>query len=105
MEVIMAVRTITRETANPRVILVWPEYVGKDDVKTNAAGNQYAKVNGMTVQPASIAADTFKAAFGFVPLSGSCCRYIIRKARAPQTVEDKLTAAIKGVVRSVLDED
>jgi|SRR3990167_5199403 len=100
----MALRTISRDKANPRVVLVWSKGVLLDDVKTNGAGADYAKgYDGVTVVPTQIATDTFKAAFGFVPLSGTKGRYVVRKARAPETVEQKLTTAIKAVVAEVLD--
>lgn len=101
----MAVRTISRDKANPRVILVWPKDTLADDVKTNDAGAHYAKgADGNVVLPAQINADTFKAAFGFVPLSGNAGRYVIRKAHAPETVEQKLTTAVKALVKEVLND-
>lgn len=102
----MAVRTISRDKANPRVVLVWPKDIMVDDVKTNDAGANYAlDHDGNVVVPTQIATDTFKAAFGFVPLSGNAGRYLVRKARAPETVEQKLTTAVKALVKEVLDEE
>ena len=101
----MAVRTISRDDVANRTVLVWPKTVGLDDVKTNDNGAHYAKVAGQIVQPAQIPADTFKAAFGFVPLTGSAGRYVMRKAVAPETAEQKITAGIKALVKEVLGDD
>ena len=98
----MAVRTITRENKNNRVVNVWPKGVEKADVKVNAAGNEYALLDGAPVQPVTIDAHAFKAAFGFVPESGSKGRYIMRKAKAPQSLEDRLASAVRGLVREEL---
>jgi hypothetical protein len=100
----MAVRTISRDEANPRVVLVWPKDVTIDDVHSNERGADYAQVYGEYVQAAQISTDVFKAAFGFLPLTGSVDRYIMRKACAPETVEQKLMSAIKAIVKDVLDD-
>lgn len=105
----MAIRTISRDLANPRVVLVWPKDVLVDDVGTNDSGAHYAynpnEVNGGIVQPSQISSDVFKAAFGFIPCSDTVARYIMRKVRAPETTEAKLSAAIKAIVKEVLDDN
>lgn len=80
MEVVsMAVRTISRDSACARSILVWPKGVNIDAVSTNDNGAHYAVVNGETVQPVAFSADQFKAAFGFVPLTDSVAGYELYK--------------------------
>jgi hypothetical protein len=101
----MAVRTISRDKANPRVVLVWPASVCLDDVKTNDNDADYALDNGDAVVPTAIPADMFKSAFGFVPCSGTKGRYIVRRAHAPETAEDKLVAGITALVKDVLNQD
>ena len=102
----MAVRTISRDAANPRVVLVWPANVSVDAVKTNDRGANYAYGDdGALAVPAQIPSDVFKAAFGFIPLTGNVDRYLMRKAHAPETTETKLTNAIKALVKDVLDNE
>ena len=101
----MAVRTISRDATNSRVVLVWAKDVMVDDVGSNGDGAHYASLDDVNVVPTQINADTFKAAFGFLPLTGTVCRYIIRKARAPESAEAKLTTAIKALVKDVLDDE
>jgi hypothetical protein len=101
----MSVRTISREAHNSRVVLVWPKGVGAEDISTNDDGNQYAKLDGAIVQPVTIPADTFKAAFGFVPNSGSMGRYAMRKAVAPQSLADRLVGTITEIVKAELGDN
>jgi len=75
----MAVRTISRDSACARSVLVWPKGVDVDAVKTNDNEAHYAKLNGTLVQPAIISVDVFKAAFGFVPMTDSVAEYEITK--------------------------
>lgn len=75
----MAVRTISRDTSNSRVVLVWPEGVCPDGVAVNNNGAHYAFVEGAIVQPVALDAGQFKAAFSFVPNSGSIAEYELTK--------------------------
>lgn len=75
----MAVRTISRDAVCVRSVLVWPKGVDIADVKTNDNEAHYAKLDGNIVQPVALAADQFKAAFGFVPTTGSVAAYEITK--------------------------
>jgi hypothetical protein len=101
----MAVRTLSRDASAGRTILVWPKGVLVEDVKQSSYGFHYATVNGALVQPAQIPADVFKAAFGFIPVTGSIARYVMRKAVAPQTLEARLASAIRDVVKAELGDD
>jgi len=91
----MATRTVTREVNNNRFILVWPKGVGVDDVKIGANGNLYARdTNGEIVQPVAFAAHDMKAAWGFVPESGTQARYVMRKALPKQSTSEKLAKSL-----------
>lgn len=75
----MAVRTISRDSACARSILVWPKGVDLNTVKTNDNGMHYAKLGGKLVQPVTFSADQFKAAFGFIPETDSVASYELYK--------------------------
>jgi len=99
----MAKRIITREVGSPRVVNVWPKGITSDEVKVNDQGNEYALVDGAPVQPVTIDAHVFKAAFGFVPMTGSKGMYIVRKARPNRSLETRLSDTVRQIVREELD--
>lgn len=98
----MATRVISRDSNNSRVVCVWPRGVDVDDVKVGANDAMYVNTGDALVQPALIPTDVFKAAFGFLPLTGSVASYQIHKAVNPETAAEKITNGIKALVKSVL---
>ena len=56
---------------NTRVVNVWPKGVSVEAVKTNGNKAHYAYLDGEIVQPVTLDTDKFKAAFGFVPCTGT----------------------------------
>lgn len=102
----MATRTISRDANNSRVVCVWPKGVGVDDVKVGQNDAMYARnADGDLVTPTLIGADTFKNAFGFIPLTGTVASYQIGRAVAAETVEEKIISGIKALVKSALVAD
>jgi hypothetical protein len=103
----MATRTISRDANNSRVVCVWGKGVLVEDVKVGQNGAMYARDydTDNLVTPALIAADVFKAAFGFLPLTGSVASYQMHKAIAAESVEDKIISGIKALVKDALSTD
>jgi len=75
----MAVRTISRDNSNTHAVCVWPKGVKPADIlfSDGEAGNSDGTDAALVVEPAE-----FKAAFGFVPLSGSVAEYELLKVRS-----------------------
>jgi hypothetical protein len=99
----MATRTVSRDRNNVRAILVWPKGVAIGDVKVNNDDAHYAYLNGKIVQPVAFSADQFKAAFGFVPCSGTIQTYEMGKPAPKCTaVERAYLDAAKALARESL---
>lgn len=103
----MATRTISRDANNSRAVCVWPKGIGVSDVKAGANDAFYARdaYDGSIVTPTLIPVDTFKNAFGFVPLTGSVASYQMRKAVPDETIEEKIISGIKALVKDALGDD
>ena len=75
----MAVRTISRDNCGSRDVCVWPKGVKPADISFSdgEAGNSDGADAALVIEPVE-----FKAAFGFVPLSGSVAEYELLKVRS-----------------------
>lgn len=65
-------RTVSRDKASPRSVLVWPDGVTPDQIKTSVDGVHFAKNDAdVYYTPAIFPADVFKHAFGRLPKTGT----------------------------------
>jgi hypothetical protein len=102
----MATRIVTRDD-DGSMVNVYPLGVTLDQVLESQthAGRFYAKdADDNIITPAMIPADVFKAAWGFVPCTGTKASYTLLKTENKADAGKRLVGAIKDLVADFIDD-